>query len=917
LRASPNGVAPTKELIRNDGIGIACRAPAPGWRMSATGASVGSHFGNHYYQDRISLHRVASFVALILGLFPVIAASQALPQGWTAADVGAPAIAGDATFNSGTYSVSGAGAGVWGTSDQFHFAYVPASGDIDIIARVRVIGDTDPWSKAGVMIRASLAPTAAHASMFVSSSQGVVFQRRPTPAGATVSLGGTRNRAPHWIKLSVRGGVVTASKSLDGTMWVSAGTQTLTLPSQFYVGLAVTSHDETMPVAATIDAVSIVGLSQNQPPTVSLTEPVDGAAYGAPAAIALRASASDSDGSVARVEFYQGSTLIGSDAIAPYDITWSGVPAGTYSLTAVAVDDDGATAASPARTVIVTAANQPPGVTLTAPPNDATFTAPASITVSADASDSDGTITRVDFYQGTTLIGFDTTSPYTVPWNNVPAGTYTLTAAARDDDGAVTTSVARTVTVHPPANQSPSVSMTAPSHGASFTAPATMTVSADASDPDGSIVRVDFYQGSTQIGTDASTPYSVTWSDVPPGSYALTAVAIDNAGATTTSAASVVTVTVSSSLPPGWTATDIGSPAHAGTTSYSGGTFTIDAGGLDIFGGSDQFHFAYYRFSGDVDVVAHVTSMGQTHPWSKGGLMIRASLAPDSRHASMLATGNAGMAFIYRPSDGALSTRVSGTASPAPMWVKLTVRGSTVTAFESTNGIAWTQVGSQALAIPASFYVGLAVSSHEEAVTVRARFDQVSIAAPPANQPPNVSLTAPANGATFTAPATVTLSADASDADGSVTRVDFYHESTLIGSDTTSPYTVTWGNAPQGTYSLTAIATDSGGATATSPARTITVDPGAARLGVVFTASADHAALVNSYVLEVFAEGADPATATPVASQNLGKPEVINGECTAEVTATINGLSPGNYQMTIAAVGVGGWTRSAPAAFTR
>src|SRR6476646_1841136 len=99
---------------------------------------------------------------------------------------------------------------------------------------------------------------------------------------------------------------------------------------------------------------------------------------------------------------------------------------------------------------IVAAANTPPTVSITSPANGATFTAPANITINATASDSDGTVTKVDFYQGTTLLGTDTTSPYSFARNNVAAGTYSLTAKATDNGGAITTSSAVSITVNPP-----------------------------------------------------------------------------------------------------------------------------------------------------------------------------------------------------------------------------------------------------------------------------------------------------------------------------------------------------------------------------------------------------------------------------------------------------------------------------------
>jgi Domain of unknown function (DUF1929)/Bacterial Ig domain len=94
---------------------------------------------------------------------------------------------------------------------------------------------------------------------------------------------------------------------------------------------------------------------------------------------------------------------------------------------------------------------------------------------------------------------------------------------------------------------------------------------------------------------------------------------------------------------------------------------------------------------------------------------------------------------------------------------------------------------------------------------------------PPANQPPSVSLTSPANGAVFTSPAKVSLAATASDADGTVVRVQFFNGATLLGTDTTRPYTSQWNTGAAGTYTLTARATDNAGAVTTSSPATITV----------------------------------------------------------------------------------------------
>ncbi|MGA1979112.1 MAG: glycoside hydrolase family 9 protein [Sedimentisphaerales bacterium] len=93
-------------------------------------------------------------------------------------------------------------------------------------------------------------------------------------------------------------------------------------------------------------------------------------------------------------------------------------------------------------------ANNPPTVSITSPADGATFTAPANITINAEASDSDGNILSVAFYAGSTLLGSDTTLPYSYIWSNVAEGSYSLTAKATDDDGAVTTSSAVSITVN-------------------------------------------------------------------------------------------------------------------------------------------------------------------------------------------------------------------------------------------------------------------------------------------------------------------------------------------------------------------------------------------------------------------------------------------------------------------------------------
>ena len=165
----------------------------------------------------------------------------------------------------------------------------------------------------------------------------------------------------------------------------------------------------------------------------------------------------------------------------------------------------------------------------------------------------------------------------------------------------------------------------------------------------------------------------------------------------------------------------------------------------------------------------------------------------------------------------------------------------------------------------------------------------------------------------YTGPCEIEITATAADPDGSVARVDFYAGSSLIASDSASPYAVRWSNVPAGTYALTAIARDNNGAAATSSSVPVTVTAAVPlpRL-VVFNSSADHDTAVTSYSVEFFAAGADPATMAPVMLVDVGKPSPVAGEIAVDVTGIVQALPAGAYFSTVTANGAGGSSRSAP-----
>src|SRR2546428_1567842 len=184
---------------------------------------------------------------------------------------------------------------------------------------------------------------------------------------------------------------------------------------------------------------------------VTLTAPAAGALYNAPAAVVLSAiaQAKQKNPPLAKVEFFQGTRLVGSVA-GPragdqYTLSWTGVAAGTYSVTAKATNDKGDTDLSDPVSITV---NALPSVTLTSPSSNAAFKAPANIPLAVQVADTDGSIANVKYFYGTTLITSLSAPPYSFVWTEVPQGTYVLTARVTDNLGGAMTSLAVNVTVN-------------------------------------------------------------------------------------------------------------------------------------------------------------------------------------------------------------------------------------------------------------------------------------------------------------------------------------------------------------------------------------------------------------------------------------------------------------------------------------
>jgi hypothetical protein len=186
------------------------------------------------------------------------------------------------------------------------------------------------------------------------------------------------------------------------------------------------------------------GAQTNNPPVVSMSAPST-VTFGGTATLA--ASAADSDGTIAKIEFFEGARSIGSCAATPCSLGWKPPGSGSYAVTARATDNQGASTSTAA--VALTVPNSPPTAFVSAP---ATATVGVPVTLTASASDADGSVTRVEFYDDGTLIGADTSAPYSLPWTPQTSGLHSLTVRATDNLGAVTQSAAATTQVSPPSS---------------------------------------------------------------------------------------------------------------------------------------------------------------------------------------------------------------------------------------------------------------------------------------------------------------------------------------------------------------------------------------------------------------------------------------------------------------------------------
>ena len=182
-------------------------------------------------------------------------------------------------------------------------------------------------------------------------------------------------------------------------------------------------------------------------------------------------------------------------------------------------------------------------------------------------------------------------------------------------------------------------------------------------------------------------------------------------------------------LPAGWTSADVGNIRRLpGDATFNAGTFTVAGSGAAVGGTSDAFRFVWQTLTGDGSIVARVTQNQATNPQAKAGVMIRESLAANSKHVAMVTTATQGPQLISRSTTGGSSATVNGTAAAfTATWVRLVRAGNVITAARSADGVSWTTVGSVTVAMSGTVRIGLLTSAQDATKINTARFTDVSL----------------------------------------------------------------------------------------------------------------------------------------------------------------------------------------------
>ena len=843
-----------------------------------------------------------------------------LPAGWSSVDVGATGVTGYTHFDSATNTFTNAGAGpdMTGTTDQFHFAHQALRGDGEIVARITQNENTGGNARAGLEIRESLAENSRHAALVLNSGGGAQMIYRTTTGGSAVSSTLVAGLIPRWVRLVRAANVVTGYASPDGVTWTQIGPQvTLATGATAYIGLATTAGNTGRLNAAKFDSVAV---TTNPPPARNaLPAPANLTVNPAPTGTGFSLTWDDVPGAT-------GFAVERSTDGASW--TPAGLVAGATSYTdnapttwmryfyRVSARDEAAANSAPSETA--SAVNRPGA------PTNVSVTEWTTTSLVINWKDVSG---DAGYRVERSVDGGATFTPLATVPANYPSYTNSgLTAG--------TTYRYRVVTLSPAGDSAPSATALGGTRIAAVTGTAIDSVTPTSVTlrwTDMAIETGYRIERSTNAGTSWTTVTDVaanvtTFTDT--GRAALTeyhyrvfGLAGDSISVNPTPVYTATPATTP--LPNPWAAADLGTVyggGSRGATGYGNGTFTILAGGNDIWGTADSFRYTYQPLVGDGEITARVASIEDTDPSAKVGLMIRSSLAANSANVFATLTRNSGVHLQARATAGGSTTSASTAGIAAPYWLKLK-REATATAgvyaltgYRSSDGVTWTQLGTtQNLTMPANAFIGIAATSHDTTMLMTGTVNSVTVT----NAPPTVASPAVAANNPLTDSDQTTLSVLGADDHGeanltyawSTTAAPAGAAPPVFGNNNSNAAKSTLVTVSRaGEYQFTVTITDAGGLSVTS---TVSVTVAASAFPAATAVDFDYRRTLTFTFNTDVSTGlsADDLRVEPQpsgAGAALVPDAVVWDAAANAATFTFDAPLPdGNYRATLAAAGFG------------
>jgi hypothetical protein len=432
-----------------------------------------------------------------------------------------------------------------------------------------------------------------------------------------------------------------------------------------------------------LGTITITSLATNtpQPPDLALVSPVNRSVYAGPANVNLLAAVTPWGHTISKVQFYGNGVLLVEDLGPPYTGTWSNVSAGSYTVLARAVYDNGSYVDA-ACDITVTNVTTPPPSTITFASDSGSITAPFTAL--------NGLVSQA-IETGVTTGG---RAAYT--FNVTSAGNYTVSAL-----------------VNAPNENANSLFVNIDSE------PTDPFMIWDIPITSGLTSRAVSWRGNGSPLSNQFVPRVFTLSA---GSHQL--IVRGREPNVQLGAISIVPVPP---LPAPWQSTDIGTVGSAGSAGVLGSAYAVSGAGT-LSGSADSFRFAYQTLSADGEISLQISSMDNLGTNGCVGVMIRESLLSGSPYAFMGVSSSSAFRWQHRANTGTPASNVTNDVGVAPnIWVRLVRTGKTLFGYQSTDGVSWSELNSMSISMASQIYVGIAVASGSSAALGTAMLNNVSV----------------------------------------------------------------------------------------------------------------------------------------------------------------------------------------------